>query len=529
MTLLEISKFINEFIIQNSPVLNNFQNFRRKSKSKQRGSNLFFPLKPYGKDYTFHYGGRSEMQFNIGEDNSFFRYGLAFSLEPSKSYPEIENALKKSIIKYNEFITNNFERFKNLKIWLWDSNERSDIKIVSEIPESWIKKGNFIFIGDYFEKGINSINQSDIEIIVEQFETIFEIYKYVELKSKKIAKICWNDQGWLKPSGQNGKSKDKNSYENIYAFGHEEWLFDFEKIIDGYHYAALQPIGKYQSKYAECFFDILLYTYNSDTKKWYWVGWLNNVQAISEHEAEFVFKTYEKNGWLKEMKNDLKNVDAISSELDSINQDTFNIKFYPNDLITFREGLKIFNKKDKISHTRYTLLNFDKMQTISESITTFNIIHNSNDSMNIEKYTRNTKSAKKEYEFIHGKIQDAFFNYLKKYFPNDQISKEASLTGLNRSIDIFHQKQSGELFIYEIKSGNDLNMSIRASIGQMLEYAYYPDRSDIMKLILVTHMRADQEIKNYIKHLNNVFSLRLGYIGFDYINEIVIDSYNYKF
>lgn len=42
-----------------------------------------------GGDYAFHYRGGSELQFNIGfePDNRRFRYGVAFSFEPSQSYP----------------------------------------------------------------------------------------------------------------------------------------------------------------------------------------------------------------------------------------------------------------------------------------------------------------------------------------------------------------------------------------------------------------------------------------------------------
>lgn len=65
-------------------------------------------------------------------------------------------------------------------------------------------------------------------------------------QTKKIARICWNTNGWTCPSGQIGKSKNKDSYEYKYGFGHEEWLFDIAKTIKGYHYGHIQAVASYK-------------------------------------------------------------------------------------------------------------------------------------------------------------------------------------------------------------------------------------------------------------------------------------------
>jgi hypothetical protein len=66
------------------------------------------------------------------------------------------------------------------------------------------------------------------------------------LPEMRFSKICWNYNGWHKPSGLDGKSRDAEAYERKYKFGHEEWLFDFDKLINGYHYEALHSIGKFR-------------------------------------------------------------------------------------------------------------------------------------------------------------------------------------------------------------------------------------------------------------------------------------------
>lgn len=69
----------------------------------------------------------------------------------------------------------------------------------------------------------------------------------------KISKICWNSEGWKFPSGSKGKSVVSESYETKYGFGHEEWLFDKSRMIDGYHYAFLQPLNLKTDKHVAKF------------------------------------------------------------------------------------------------------------------------------------------------------------------------------------------------------------------------------------------------------------------------------------
>jgi hypothetical protein len=68
---------------------------------------------------------------------------------------------------------------------------------------------------------------------------------------RRIARVIWNDNGWVKPSGMIGKSNSLSTHEVKYKFGHDEWLFYFSKIINGYHYAFLEPIRKDQSTYIQ--------------------------------------------------------------------------------------------------------------------------------------------------------------------------------------------------------------------------------------------------------------------------------------
>lgn len=80
---------------------------------------------------------------------------------------------------------------------------------------------------------------------------------------EKVARICWNTRDWKRPSGSEGKSQNKDAYENVVGFGHEEWLLDDSRIMpDGYHYGFLQQINKHR-KHVGNTYDIHLFTFRN--------------------------------------------------------------------------------------------------------------------------------------------------------------------------------------------------------------------------------------------------------------------------
>jgi hypothetical protein len=529
MTTQEITLKINQLADQ-SKILSLFQIKRRLVKEKKRGSNIFLNYSSEHPDYVFHYGGRKEIQYNIGEDDGKFRFGLAFSLETGPDLPDPKAVLSPSIQRFNEYIKENRSRYHDLTMWRWYDGSLQPLDQVTAIPPDWIENGSFIFIGKLLDKAVSEVNGNDLKTVIKTFEKLYEIYEYVELVQNKIAKICWNKHNWTRPSGVEGKSKDPKSYENMYRFGHEEWLFDFNKLIDGYHYGALQPVGKHQDKYAGCLFDIKLYTYDSITHEWYWVAIIRNVRALSQSEAGAIYDEYVNKGWFHEMKSDLARVDAVVDQLSDFSSYIFNIKFKPKDVHFFvPDDLLKFKENEKINHNRYTLLNDNQVQAPIISQPSYKILlrsgaaHRTRSSQVVRK---KASSHPIEYEQFHGEIQDHFFNYLQGTF-HGVVEKEAVIEGSYCRIDIY-QIWDGMSIIYEVKTCNDLCDSIRVSLGQMIEYAYFPNRQNKMHLVLVSHREITADIRKYIDNLNAMLNIDLGLVYFDNVSKQIIDSYNWK-
>ncbi|GMO70403.1 MAG: hypothetical protein Ta2A_18990 [Treponemataceae bacterium] len=173
----------------------------------------------------------------------------------------------------------------------------------------------------------------------------------------KMARICWNTNDWKRPSGSNGKSTSKATYEFIHGFGHEEWLFDFEKTINGFHYGYLTPIRKSWGLYQGKTLNILLYTYNRNCENWYWVGWLRNAQVITKAEAKEICREYKQRGWLDTMRKEIIACGANPADVDRIGI-SFNIRFLPTDVTRANDGCELFSRNQIMDNKRYMLLNY---------------------------------------------------------------------------------------------------------------------------------------------------------------------------
>ena len=121
------------------------------------------------------------------------------------------------------------------------------------------------------------------------------------MPDEKIARICWNSNYWVSPSGRIGKSGDKESYECITGFGHEEWNFDTDKVVDGYVYGFLQQLNNKSNIHKDGIYNISFYSIeklNSYKNIKWWLGKINSVEVISGDESKRIYSVYKANGGL---------------------------------------------------------------------------------------------------------------------------------------------------------------------------------------------------------------------------------------
>ena len=350
----------------------------------------------------------------------------------------------------------------------------------------------------------------------------------------RFSKICWNYNGWRKPSGLVGKSPDKKSYERKSKFGHEEWLFDFDKLIDGYHYAALQPIGKFRDTYIGKTFDIPLYSVNSKEKRWFWVATIRNIEAIDRAQESSAIEIYRNNDWLNEMTSDLDEIGANSKRfISSVRSDgLFNVRFKPEDVAWFGAEPVPFDPHEKITHTRYTLLTEDSVVSDKkwmQEAPTKNLKPELNFGGKTNKEKHSGKRGPNQQTVIqclqlHTDIQNSLLKYLKRTYPGyTKVELEVGKTGDGSSVDLVMRQASGIDVFYEVKTYASAKMCIREAIGQLMEYSYYPDCALASELVIVSQAPLDDDGKQYIKLLNRKFSIPISYMQFDHTKERIIE------
>ena len=154
------------------------QEIRKELKGQDRqAGHTIFGAQTIFEDWAFHYGGRSELQFNVGfEPFERLRHGLAFSFQASQTLPNPEEVLIPKVARFNEFFTMNPHQFPDMLMWQWIRGERieSDHSPAPITPEL-MQRDVFVFLGK-----MQPLRAIDYDMIVDDFDRLLALYRFVE-------------------------------------------------------------------------------------------------------------------------------------------------------------------------------------------------------------------------------------------------------------------------------------------------------------------------------------------------------------
>lgn len=163
----------------NAHSIGKLQQLRKELGGKKRlaAQTVFDPRTTWDR-WAFHYGGRRELQFNIGLEQRVgrdeLRYGVAFSLETNQTLPTIDLLIPK-IRLFNDFIQLYLEEYADMRMWHYRGEERSTDYMPTSIPPELVSENVFVFLGKR-----QPLDHLEYELLLDCLDRLLPLYKYTE-------------------------------------------------------------------------------------------------------------------------------------------------------------------------------------------------------------------------------------------------------------------------------------------------------------------------------------------------------------
>ncbi len=332
-----------------------------------------------------------------------------------------------------------------------------------------------------------------------------------------FCRICWNEDGWQHPSGI-APELETQSYVKINGFGHEEWLLNFGWMIGDDKFGFVQGFSTSQLQRQPRILNVTLFSI-APSKKRYIVGKIQNCQILSEHEANNAIRIYEEKGWLNEMADDVKRVKG-NYELFTRKRRAFfilNVKFKRDDFKPYDPFIEIPNNHPLKGYHRY------KPRYIEASDSNWSLFTDTKRAFKVTKLKheemrdRSAQTGTKVDPF-HNRMQNSLFEHLNDAFGKGNVGYE------NQFVDLVVRTKNQTVY-YEIKTESTAKKCVRLAIGQLLEYAHFPNEHRAEKLIVVGESLPTTEDIQYLEHLRTTYNLPIYYQRYQSFNYALSQEY----
>ena len=324
----------------------------------------------------------------------------------------------------------------------------------------------------------------------------------------KIARICFNALGWERPSGHARGLEAEGTYNQRYGFGHEEWLFRSEWLIDGWRYSFIQGVNKSRDGLVKAGlpFDVTLFTIEPDKRRRL-VARVLEVECLDDKEAKDAIETYREFGWYGQMVDEIR---AVGGDVQAFGSaewapDVLNVRFQIGKVKPFARNQFLPRENPIFGMTRYQLYDAPVELAeagVAEATGTSTGLTDLPNLITIQRVAIGPRSYTPE----HRRMQAKLMEELRVENPGAFVQRE------DEFVDVTMRTNS-ELVLFEIKSDLEPRTVIRQALGQILEYAFHPDRRHPLKLKLVIVGRRPLPAaeREYLERLQTQFSLPLNY------------------
>lgn len=149
-------------------------------------------------DWAHHVGGREELQFNVGieEEESMLRWGIAISLQPSRSLPDV-TVLYPKLRKLSSMLEVHGDHLHRLGLEMWDwpggaEGRRSHNRVPQRVADYLYLPGAFVFVGRQAR-----IEEFDPVRVLRDFDILLPVYEFVEFEPDGTPPVLYEERGFV--------------------------------------------------------------------------------------------------------------------------------------------------------------------------------------------------------------------------------------------------------------------------------------------------------------------------------------------
>ena len=361
------------------------------------------------------------------------------------------------------------------------------------------------------------VKQRGLEISEDRFNEILDRAGKTQTffpkdgSNVRLCRICFNSNGWRRPNGTADETGVSYYAEN--GFGHEEWLFNYEWCLNGYKYGYLQPVKKLIAEFEGQTFTLLLYTKLAG--RTFLAGRISEVYIPTSDELQSAVDQMVSKGWLDQMRSDVESlVNGKVGALSHIEPGLIaNVRFQPKD-VTLYDPMPEFRPDSKPSKAKH----YVPLHSNGEELPTRAIAATAN-TREESQYLRAAQQAMLV-DPAHTRLQNRLYEWLCKKYGKDAVGyeekNEKGFVDLRLAID-------GTVTFFEIKMDSLAKRCIRNALGQLFEYANYPNTIKAHKWVVVGDAPATPDDLSYLQHLRTMYGIPLYYAKFDWESETLGD------
>lgn len=334
-----------------------------------------------------------------------------------------------------------------------------------------------------------------------------------EKETLYVTRLAYNNTGWQRPASDRSVKESGKSFRAENGFGHEDWLFRNEWIIDGWRYGFVQGVNNSRPKLLKnaAPFDLRLFAMFGPGDRRY-VAEIREAECLPDEHAKDAVAEFRHRGWLGGMRHEIESAGGKVAALDTQQWAPFiiNLRFRLENLRRFTPPIAVAADDPVSGIKRYTLCG---ASNLARSGTGSIIAHQapaeegSSALPATNGYSRFLAQRSVDVTPEHAHMQKRLMEQLRAEYPDADVRREAEC------IDVV-MRRADETVLYEIKSDLNPLSVVRQALGQIMEYAFHPSRTHQapVRLVIVGRRPLEGEDLLYFESIRNKFALPIEYM-----------------